>query len=413
MPGSKGPLEGIKVVEITSIYSGPYAGMMLAELGAEVVKVESPHQPDPVRAGRGNDPDAVTSVFYALNRGKKFASIDARTPKGRELLFDLVSDADVFLHNMRVGRAEALGLDYESLSARNPGLVDVSINGLGADGPEADLPVFDYVIQAKTGMVDYQRDSEGRGDLTHQLIIDKTSANVAVQGVLAALFARERSGKGQKVEVPMIAVGLHLAWTDLFAPGLAQLEPAIPWEQAPRHLRDAPGSMIVVLQTKDGEITTGLLVPPWDGLCLALDRAEWIVDERFAEPLERVLNLPALIDLVRTEVAKYTTEEILARFAEHDFAAGRISLREEIFEDSTVKHLGLLSQVEAGEGIGQVRQPTPMWEFKDSGTSHTSTIGNVGRHTREVLAQLGLETAEIEELISADIAFTPNDKDPV
>ncbi|MCP3857787.1 MAG: hypothetical protein GY698_24205 [Actinomycetia bacterium] len=202
----KGPLDGVTVVEITSIYSGPYAGMMLAEMGDDVVKVEGPDQPDPVRAGLGSDPGSVNSIFYALNRGKRFASLDARTERGRELLFELVGGADVFLHNMRAGKAAALGLRYDDL---------------------------------------------------------------------AELYTRERTDRGQQVEIPMIGVGLHFSWSDAFAPGI--------------------------------------LLPPWDGLCLALDRAQWVVDERFAEPMARILNFPDLLDAVRTEVAKHTTGEVLAR----------------------------------------------------------------------------------------------------
>ena len=403
---TRAPLDGIKVVEITSIYSGPYAGLMLAELGADVVKVEGPDQPDPIRAGLGSDPEAVNSVFYALNRGKRFASIDARTERGRELLIDLVAGADVFLHNMRAGKAASLGLRYDDLAARNPRLIDVAINGFGSEGPEADLPVFDYVIQARTGMVDYQRDPEGRGDLTHQLIVDKTSANAAVQGVLAALFTRERTGRGQQVEIPMMAVGLHFSWSDAFAVGLAEHEPMIPWDQAPVHLKGAPASFLVVLQTRDGEIATGLLVPPWDGLCLALDKAEWVVDERFAEPMSRILNFPALLEEVRAEVATYTTEEILARFAEHDFAAGPVAAREDVFDDPVVQHLGLVSDTEAGEGLGLVRQPAPMWRFSDSATARTSHIGMTGRDTREVLAGLGLTADQIDDLVAQGVAKT-------
>jgi len=405
----KGPLDGITVVEITSIYSGPYAGMMLAEMGADVVKIEGPDQPDPVRAGLGSDPESVNSIFYALNRGKRFASIDARTERGRALLFELVSGADVFLHNMRAGKAAALGLRHAELSAANPALVDVAINGFGAEGPEADLPVFDYVIQARTGMVDYQRDAQGNGDLTHQLIVDKTSANAAVQAVLAALFQRERTGRGQQVEIPMIAAGLHLSWSDVFATGLAELDPMIPWDQAPPHLKAAPGSMLVVLATSDGEIATGILVPPWDGLCLALDKAEWVVDERWADPLGRVMNYPALLDAVRTEVAKYTTEEVLERFAAHDFAAGPVVLREDVFNDPTVQHLGLISETDAGEGLGRVRQPAPMWDFKESGTVRTTHIGATGRDTREVLARHGLTVDEIDTLIADGVAKVATD----
>ena len=324
-------------------------------------------------------------------------------------MFDLVAGADVFLHNMRAGKAAALGLRYEDLSAENPGLIDVAINGFGSEGPEADLPVFDYVIQARAGMVDYQRDAEGRGDLTHQLIVDKTSANAAVQGVLAALYTRERTGRGQQVEVPMIAVGLHLSWTDAFAAGLAELNPMIPWDQAPPHLKSAPGSFLVVLQTRDGEIATGILVPPWDGLCLALDKAEWVVDERFADPMSRVLNYPDLLEAVRAEVARYTTEEVLARFAAHDFAAGPVAAREDVFGDSVVQHLGLVSETDAGEGLGRVRQPAPMWTFKESGTVRTTHIGRTGRDTREVLARHGLTVDEIDTLIADGVAKVPDD----
>jgi len=405
----KGPLDGITVVEITSIYSGPYAGMMLAEMGADVVKVEGPDQPDPVRAGLGSPPDAVNSIFYALNRGKRFASIDARTDRGRDLLFDLVAGADVFLHNMRAGKAAALGLRYSDLAARNPGLVDVAINGFGSEGPDVGLPVFDYVIQARMGMVDYQRDAEGNGDLTHQLIVDKTSANAAVQAVLAALFSRERTGRGQQVEIPMVAAGLHLSWTDAFAAGLAELEPMIPWDQAPPHLKSAPGSFLVVLQTLDGEIATGILVPPWDGLCLALDKAEWVVEERWIDPMSRILNYPALLEAVRTEVAKYTTEEVLARFAANDFAAGPVARREDVFDDPIVQQLGLITETDAGEGLGWVRQPAPMWDFKESGTVRTTHIGSTGRDTREVLARHGLTVDEIDTLIADGVAKVPTD----
>ena len=186
---SNSPLAGIKVVEITSIYSGPMAGMMLGELGAHVVKVESPGSPDPLRAsGLGPGPDGVNSIFYSLNRGKQFCAIDAKTDKGRELLFDLAASADVFIHNMRPGKAEGLGLSYEALSAVNPGIICGAISGHGPDGPEAHLPAYDYVVQAKLGMVDHQRDREGRGDLVRQVVVDKTSANALVQGILAALY---------------------------------------------------------------------------------------------------------------------------------------------------------------------------------------------------------------------------------
>ena len=399
------PLAGIKVVEITSIYSGPMAGMMLGELGAHVVKVESPGSPDPLRAsGLGPGPDGVNSIFYSLNRGKQFCSIDAKTDKGRELLFDLAASADVFIHNMRPGKAEGLGLSYEALSAANPGIICGAISGHGPDGPEAHLPAYDYVVQAKLGMVDHQRDREGRGDLVRQVVVDKTSANALVQGVLAALYMREKTGRGQRVEIPMVAAGLAFLWPDGLAAAHAELNPAIPLEQMPPWLESAPGSFLVVLETTDGEIATGILLPPWDGLCLALERTDWITDERFSEALGRVLNLPELIAEVSSEVAKYTTEEVLARFEEHDFAAGKVVTRREVHEDPTVKHLGVISE-QAAPGLGQVRQPAPMWMFSDADTEITTSLNSTGGDSREVLAELGVSGDEFDQLEEDGIVF--------
>ena len=402
---SNSPLAGIKVVEITSIYSGPMAGMMLGELGAHVVKVESPGSPDPVRAsGLGPGPDGVNSIFYSLNRGKQFCAIDAKTDKGRELLFDLAASADVFIHNMRPGKAEGLGLSYEALSAVNPGIICGAISGHGPDGPEAHLPAYDYVMQAKLGMVDHQRDREGRGDLVRQVVVDKTSANALVQGILAALYMREKTGRGQRVEIPMVAAGLAFLWPDGLAAAHAELNPAIPLEQMPPWLESAPGSFLVVLETTDGEIATGILLPPWDGLCLALERTDWITDERFSEALGRVLNLPELIAEVSAEVAKYSTEEVLARFEEHDFAAGKVVTRREVHEDPTVKHLGLISE-QAAPGLGQVRQPAPMWMFSDADTEITTSLNSTGGDSREVLAELGISSDEFDQLEEDGIVF--------
>ena len=399
------PLTGINVVEITSIYSGPMAGMMLGELGAHVIKVESPDGPDPLRSGGlAGGPDGVNSIFYSLNRGKWFCAIDAKTSRGRELLFDLVAQADIFIHNMRPGKAEGLGLDYDVLSETNPGLIYGSISGHGPDGPEAHLPAYDYVVQAKLGMVDYQRDREGRGDLVRQVVVDKTSANALVQAVLAALYMREKTGRGQKVEIPMVAAGLAFLWPDGLAAAHAELNPAIPLEQIPPWLESAPGSFLVVLQTSDGEIATGILLPPWDGLCLALERTDWLTDERFSEQLSRILNLPELIEEVSSEVAKHSTEEVLARFEEHDFAAGKVVTRREVQEDPTVKHLGLISEQEA-PGLGQVRQPAPMWMFSGAKTQITTSLNSTGGDSREILGELGISDTEFERLQHEGIVY--------
>ncbi len=404
------PLSGVKVVEITNIYSGPMAGMMLAELGADVIKVEGPEGPDPIRAGgMAAGPDSINSIFYSLNRGKRFCAVNAKTERGREVLTNLAASADVFLHNIRPGKPEEIGVGYEQLAAINPGLIYVAISGVGSDGPEAHLPVYDYVMQAKIGMVDYQRDlSSGRSDLVHQVVIDKTSAMAAVQGVLAALYIREKTGKGQRIDVPMIAAGLSFLWPDGMAAAHAELEPALPLESLPPWLESAPGSFLVVLPTTDGEIATGILLPPWDGLCIALDRVDWVTDERFADQFNRILNLPALIEEVSAEVAKHSTAEVLERFATHDFAAGAVASRREVHNDETVQHLGLITEQDA-EHLGRVRQPGAMWTFSDSPVQVTTSIGFTGAQTREVLAEVGMSPAEVEQLLADGVARVAED----
>ncbi len=394
------PLAGIRVVEVTSIYSGPLAGLLLAELGADVVKVESQAKPDLIR-NAGNAPHAVTPVFYALNRGKRFVSIDASTGAGRALLADLAASADVFLHNIRPGKPEALGVGYEALAARNPRLVYAAISGLGSDGPDADQRVYDYVIQARVGMVDYQRDTAtGKASLLSQVVVDKSTGLAAVQAILAALFVRERTGRGQRIDLPMLGVGLHFLWPDAMGPQLSQVEPPVPIDALPPHLLQMPAAGLVVVRTRDGgEIACSPTLPPFDGLAIAFDRPEWLVDERFAETPKRVLNFPAFHAELIEAGARFSAADLLKRLTENGVPAGPVQRRREVHLDRQVKHLGLLVERETGF-VGAVRQPRPMWQFSESKAQVTTSMGRTGEHTREVLREHGLSDARIDALVA-------------
>lgn len=398
------PLQGIKVVELTSIYSGPLTGVLLAELGADVIKVESPDKPDLMRNNAG-DPYAVSPVFHALNRGKRFVSINGSTPKGRQVLADLVADADVFLHNIRPGKPEALGLGYEELAARNPRLIYAAISGMGTDGPDADQPVYDYVVQARIGMVDYQRDiSTGRSSLIGQVLVDKTTAQATVQAILAALYVRTSSGKGQRIDVPMLGVGLHFEWSDAIAPFQSQVEPAIPPSMLPPHLLQMPAAALVVLVTSDGgEIACSPSLPPFDGFAIALDKPEWIVDERFAEMLPRMMNFPVFLEEVTEAAAKFTHADLLERLTSNGVAAGPVVRRGAVHDDVQIRHLGLITEQDNAH-LGKVRQPHPMWHFADSSALITTSIGRTGEHTRAVLTERGLPADEIDALFADGVA---------
>jgi crotonobetainyl-CoA:carnitine CoA-transferase CaiB-like acyl-CoA transferase len=392
------PLAGIRVVESTSIYSGPLAGLILAELGADVVKVESQSKPDLIRHA-GGKPYGVTPVFYALNRGKRFVSIDAATAAGREVLLDLIDSADVFLHNIRPGKPEALGLGFADLAARNPRLVYAAISGLGGDGPDADQRVYDFVVQARIGMVDYQRDpTTGHASLISQVVVDKSSGMAAVQAILAALYVRERTGRGQRIDVPMIGVGLHFEWPDTIAPYRSQIAPMVPPDQLPPHLLHMPAWGLLVLRTADGgEIACSPTLPPFDGFAIALDRPDWIVDPRFAETETRVRNFPAFLEEVVAAAAVIAGDDLLARFHANAVPAGAVQSRRDIHLDPQIRHLDLLVERDGGD-IGPVLQPRPMWQFGETPARVTTMIGRTGQHTREVLREIGLRDERIEEL---------------
>lgn len=395
------PLAGLRVVEVTSIYSGPLAGLLLAELGADVVKVESQTKPDLIRHANGK-PYGVTPVFYALNRGKRFVSIDAATEAGRNVLLELIDSADVFLHNVRPGKPEALGLSYETLSARNPRLVYAAISGLGQDGPDADQRVYDFVVQARVGMVDYQRDPEtGRASLISQVVVDKSSGMAIVQAILAALYARERTGQGQHIHVPMLGVGLHFEWADAMGPHLTQLEPAIAPEHLPPHLLQMPAGGLVVIRTGDGaEIACSPTLPPFEGFAIALDRPDWLIDERFAETPTRVLHFPAFHAELIEAAARFRGEELLARLHANGVPAGAVQRRRDVHLDPQVVHLDLLVERDSGH-FGPVRQPRPMWQFSETPARITTSMGRTGEHTRTVLRERGLSDAKIDALIAA------------
>jgi crotonobetainyl-CoA:carnitine CoA-transferase CaiB-like acyl-CoA transferase len=404
------PLAGIKVVEITSIYSGPFAGMILGELGADVIKVESQGKPDLIRNQGGANPYAVAPTFYSLNKGKRFVSIDGRNPEGRALLVDLVAGADIFLNNIRPGKPDGLGLAYAELAARNPRIIHCSITGLGSSGPDADKPVYDYVIQARSGMVDYQRDVlTGNSSLISQVLVDKTSSQAAVQAILAALYVRERTGRGQQIEIPMIGVGLHFEWPDAVAPFMSQVNPAIPPSMLPTHMATMPAAALVVMKTKDGgEIASSPALPPYDGFCIALDHPEWVVDERYADNMNRAMNFPSFKAELLEAALQFTTDELMARLAENGVAAGLVKKRTEIHEDPQVKHLGLIHEhTSTHDAIGAVRAPVPMWHFSESKSVITTRIGRCGEDTREVLAEMGIAADRIAALHDSGAVASP------
>lgn len=385
-----GPLAGVRVVENADIITGPLCGLLLREMGAEVIKVETPASSYYRRHVVYKD--GIPPLFYNTCRGKQSIWLDAKTPRGRELLGDLVASADVYLTNLRPGKNEGLGLSYDEASARNPRLVYAHITGFGNDGPYAQLPTWDFVIQGVLGMVDYQRDPvTGFMDVNRQVIVDKSTAFTACQAVLGALFARERSGRGQKVEITMAEAGLAFFWCDAMASFHSLEERTLPID-----VKDA----YRVYPTKDGHVVTMPTVSPFERVALALDHPEWLADMRFNTPEEAYKNQRDLLALYGEAFGEYTTDEVMARFAEHDVPLGRVNDREAMLADPQLAHLGAIIEHDVPT-VGRARQPRPPWRFHDTPAEPTTTVPLLGEHTRDVLRSLGHDDESIAALREA------------
>ncbi len=383
------PLAGIRVLDVSTVLSGPLASMLLADLGADVIKVEPPTAPDFTR-GTGNAHNAMTAYFYNTNRGKRAIAVDGRRSAGKRILRELADQADVVLQNMRPGKAAGVGLDPDECLRRNKSLIYASISGYGSDGPSASEPVYDYVIQAVTGMVDVQRDSAtGRTELTRHFVADKITSHATFEAILAALFARERDPqrRGQHVQVSMHEANLAFIWPDSMMQHSLIEEPDAPALY--------PGDYYRVYPTNDGAIVMMPLMGPLDGICAAIGRPELATDPRFA--VLGSANLHQFQDLLAEQIGRWTTQEALSIFSSHDVAAGPVIPRSEVHRhpqavarDSVAEHHDPV--------IGRIRSARPAWRM--GGTPEVLNEGapKFGEHTNVVLAELGYNSKEIENL---------------
>ncbi len=396
--GSPPPLAGIRVLDVSSVLSGPLTAMLLAELGAEVIKVENPAAPDFTR-GTGSRRGGMTAYYYNTNRGKRSLAINGRHPEGRQILQKLVTTADVVIQNMRPGKAAGIGLDPDECLALNPSLVYASISGFGADGPAAGEPVYDYVIQAVSGMVDLQRDPvTGRHDLARHFPADKTTSHATVEAILAALFARERDPlrRGQHVQVSMHEANLAYFWPD------GMMQHTIVGE--PDDAAMYPGDYYRVYPTTDGAIVLMPIMSPLESLCLAVDRPEWASDPRWAPNLVEG-DLGLFQDLLADEIAGRSTADALATFAAHDVPAGRVFSRDEVADHPQAVARQSVPTVDAPH-IGSVRVPRPAWRFGTTPAAFPTDAPELGQDTRAILTDLGYDQTAIDLLDSQHVIRT-------
>jgi crotonobetainyl-CoA:carnitine CoA-transferase CaiB-like acyl-CoA transferase len=379
------PLDGIRVVDCSGYIAGAYAGMMLADLGASVVKVE-PLEGEAFRELPG---------FYAWNRGKRSIALNLKSPPGIGVVERLVAEGDVFLENMRAGVADRLGLGYEKLSKINPRLVYCSVTAFGSTGPYADRPGFDPLLQAMSGMMHLQ----GFGGPPQYLRIavnDYYTASLAAQAMITALFVRERTGRGQRVETSLLHGSLSF-----------QSGNTVEYEGKPTGFRPSPAYRLY--QAGDGEwffLACGNQVI-WVRLCKALGWDDLAHDPRFASWLKRNDNAAVLMPLLEERFRSEPRDHWLRLLAEHEVPAAAVqTLTEFMANDPAVKHHNLVREYEHPE-LGRLRMLGQPVSFSETPVRDPGRPPTLGEHTDAILRELGYDDAAVADLRTKGVLRTP------
>lgn len=387
------PLEGIRVVELARILAGPWIGQTLADLGAEVIKVEAPEGDETRQWGPPflDRPDGgrEAAYFHAANRGKRSVVADLRTENGRELVRALVREADVVLENFKVGGLRKYGLDYPTLSALNPRLVYCSVTGFGQDGPYASRPGYDFIIQGMSGIMDITGEPDGAPQKSGVAFADIFTGLYGTIGVLAALQQRERTGRGQHVDAALLdcmTAALANQATSFFASGIA-----------PRRLGNAHPSIVPyqIFEAADGPFIVAVGNDrQFAGLCRAIEAPEVAEDPRFARNSDRVAHREALTARLAAAIAPFQRAALLARLEERGVPAGPINTVAQVFENPQIAHrelrVELPSSAVKGGRMNYLRTPL---RFSDANLTLQRGAPALGEHDAEVRASAGIAAA--------------------
>jgi crotonobetainyl-CoA:carnitine CoA-transferase CaiB-like acyl-CoA transferase len=388
-----GPLDGVRVLDLTTMISGPIATMMLADQGADVIKVES-LDGDLVR-NLGANRAGVSAGFVSSNRSKRSLAIDLKSADGLAVLRRLIPSCDVFVQNFRPGAIERMGLGEAAVRGLREDIVYVSISGFGETGPYAHKRVYDPVIQALSGLAAIQADASGRPKMVRTIIPDKTTAVTAAQAITAALFARERSGRGQHVRLAMLDVMVAYLWPEGMT-GLTFIGKEV---RASR----AQFAQDLVFQTRDGYITAGAVSDAeWRGMCRALERVEWLDDPRFATPTSRVVHVQARLELTAAVLRERTSAEWLDRLDRESVPCAPILSREEVLTHPQILENQILEEFDHPTA-GRIRQPRPAARFAETPALIRRPAPGLGEHSREVLREAGVGDEEFARLVAAGV----------
>jgi crotonobetainyl-CoA:carnitine CoA-transferase CaiB-like acyl-CoA transferase len=384
----KPPLAGIRVLELARVLAGPWAGQMLADMGADVIKVENPEGGDDTRAWgppfvEGADGENLSAAYYhSTNRGKRSIAVDLKTEEGQAIIRRLAAQSDVLIENFKLGGLEKYGLDYESLKKVNPKLVYCSITGFGQNGPYASLAGYDYIVQGMSGFMSITGEPEGQPMKAGVAIADIFTGIYAVTAIQGALIHAMKTGEGQQVDMALLDVmssvlanqNMNYLISGISPVKLGNAHPNIsPYEVIPVH-----DGHIILAVGNDGQFRR---------FCRILAIEHVADDERYATNKARVAHRIEVRSLLTAETMKWTKADLLAACGENAVPVGPINSIGEMFEDPQVKARGLRIDLEAADGtiIPGVRSPIVLSETP---LAYHRPSPKIGEHTDEILAEL-------------------------